>query len=54
MFDSVSHKFIDEALREVDVQIKLRAVFRAVYAVTSAYAASPGFNGSKKSLRHSK
>lgn len=36
-FDSVSHRFIDVALKEADISTKVRAMFRAVYAAASAY-----------------
>ena len=36
-FDSVSHRFIDRALKEAGVSNKARAMFRAVYASASAY-----------------
>ena len=36
-FDSVSHKFVDEALIECNVSNKIRAMFRAVYLSASAY-----------------
>lgn len=36
-FDSVSHKFLDEALIEAGASNKLRAIFRAVYLSASAF-----------------
>ena len=35
-FDSVSHKFLDEALKEAGATNKTRAIFRAVYAAATA------------------
>ena len=35
-FDSVSHKFLDEALREAGCSNKTRAIFRGIYLSTSA------------------
>ena len=32
-FDTVSHKFLDEALAEAGAPIKARAMFRAVYGL---------------------
>ena len=36
-FDTVSHKFLDTALREAGVSNKLRAMFRAIYNSASAF-----------------
>ena len=35
-FDSVSHKFLDQALSEAGASVKSRALFRAVYKAASA------------------
>ena len=35
-FDSVSHKFIDSALREAGASIKTRRMYRALYEAASA------------------
>ena len=35
-FDSVSHKFLDEALAEANASDKTRAIFRAIYSKASA------------------
>ena len=44
-FDSVSHKFIDKSLVEVDALPKTRAMFRAVYSVASAQTEVSGPDG---------
>ena len=44
-FDSVSHKFLDEALAEANAPIKVRAMFRAVYAAASAHTTVPAPDG---------
>ena len=44
-FDSISHKFLDEALADVGVSFKLRAMFRAVYSVVSAFTSVPAPDG---------
>ena len=41
-FDTVSHKFLDEALKEVDVPVKIRAMFRAVYQSATAFTTTSG------------
>ena len=35
-FDSVSHKFLDQALEEADCSTKTRAIFRAIYSAATA------------------
>ena len=35
-FDSISHKFLDEALKEANCTDKTRAIFRAIYQSASA------------------
>ena len=44
-FDSVSHHFMDVALREAGVSTKIRAMYRAVYAAASAYTSVPSADG---------
>ena len=46
-FDSVSHRFIDSALREAGVPVKLRAMYRAVYKAASAYTTVASTDGSE-------
>ena len=44
-FDSVSHKFIDEALAEANAKDKTRAMFRAIYKSASARTEVEGIDG---------
>ena len=44
-FDSVSHKFLDQALAETNSPIKVCAMFRVVYAVASAHTTVPAPDG---------
>ena len=44
-FDSVSHKFIDSALRRAKVKPKTRAMFRAIYRAASAVTKVAGPDG---------
>ena len=46
-FDTVSHKFLDEALARAGAPIKVRAMFRAVYASASAFTTVPAPDGKK-------
>ena len=46
-FDTVSHKFIDRALKDAGAPPKVRAMFRAVYAAATAYATAPTTDGKK-------
>ena len=46
-FDTVSHKFIDRALKDAGASIKVRAMFRAVYFAATAYATAPATDGKK-------
>ena len=41
VFDTVSHKFLDEALADDRAPLKVRAMFRAVYAAATAYTKVP-------------
>ena len=34
-FDSISHKFLDKALKRAKVSVKTRRMFRAIYRVTN-------------------
>ena len=45
-FDTVSHKFLDEALEAAGAPVKIRALFRAIYDSASAYTTIPGTDGS--------
>ena len=38
VFDSVSHKFVDEALGKANVPTKVRAIYRAIYKAAAAFA----------------
>ena len=44
-FDTVSHKFLDEALKEARAPVKIRAMFRAVYQSATAFTTTPGTGG---------
>ena len=44
-FDSISHKFLDEALREAGASNKVRAMFRAVSVAASAHTTVPAPEG---------
>ena len=44
-FDSVSHRFIDVALQEAGMTVKIRAMFRAIYKAASAYTTIPTADG---------
>ena len=44
-FDTVSHKFLDEALEAAGEPVKIRALFRAIYDSASAYTTVPGTDG---------
>ena len=44
-FDSVSHKFLDEALQRAGASAKSRALFRAVYVVANAVTKVTGTDG---------
>ena len=46
-FDSVSHKYIDEALAKAGASTKCRRIFRAIYAAASGVARVNGTNGQK-------
>ena len=46
-FDTVSHKFIDRALKDAGAPTKVRAMFRAVYSAATAYATAPTTDGKK-------
>ena len=46
-FDTVSHKFLDEALAEAGAPIKVRAMFRAVYSSASAFTTVSAPDGRK-------
>ena len=44
-FDSVSHKYIDAALKKAKASRKTRAIFRAIYAVAQGQARVQGADG---------
>ena len=46
-FDSVSHKFLDAALKEAGASDKSRALFRAIYKAASAVTEIPSTDGEK-------
>ena len=46
-FDSVSHLFLDSALKDVGVPVKLRTMFRAIYLSASAYTTVATADGKK-------
>ena len=52
VFDSVSHKFIDEALGEARVPTKVRAMFRAIYKAAAAFTTTPGPDGKQIPSEH--
>ena len=47
VFDSVSHKFIDETLEKAGVSTKVRSIFRSIYKASSAFTTSTGSDGKK-------
>ena len=48
VFDSISHRFLDEALKEAEASDKSRAVFRAIYkSATAVVRVSPPGGGDK-------
>ena len=47
-FDSISHRFLDEALEEAEASDKSRAIFRAIYkSATAVVRVSPPGGGDK-------
>ena len=46
-FDTVSHRFLDEALAQAGAPVKVRAMFRAVYSSASAFTTVPAPDGKK-------
>ena len=44
-FDSVSHKFVDTALKEAGVSAKVRAIVRSIYKSASAFTSVKGADG---------
>ena len=44
-FDSVSHRFLEEALVKAGASVKVRAMFRAVYSSASAFTTVPAPDG---------
>ena len=48
-FDTVSHKFLDEALEAAGAPIKIRTLFRAIYDAASAYTTVPDTDGKTSS-----
>ena len=48
-FDTISHKFSDEALEAAGAPVKIRALFRAMYVAASAYTTVPDTDGKTSS-----
>ena len=46
-FDSVSHKFIDRALKEAGASNKVRSMFRNVYSAAPAFTTTPSTDGGR-------
>ena len=46
-FDSISHKFLDESLKNAGASRKTRAMFRAIYAAAEGTARVRGLNGNQ-------
>ena len=44
-FDTVSHKFLDKALKEAGVPIKMHTMFRAAYQSATAFTTTTGAGG---------
>ena len=44
-FDTVSHKFLDKALRDAGAPIKVRAMYRAIYQAATAFTTTSGVGG---------
>ena len=43
--DTVSHKFLDSALKKAGASNKVRAMFRAVYMSATAFTSAPDTDG---------
>ena len=50
-FDTVSHKFLDTALREAGMSNKLRSMFRAIYNSASAFTTVKGADNQTMSMQ---
>lgn len=48
-FDTISHKFLDEALEAAGAPVKIRALFRAIYDAASAFTTVPDIDGKSTS-----
>ena len=46
-FDSVSHKYVDKALKQAGASPKARAMYRAIYKAAAAYTEAAGADGKK-------
>ena len=46
-FDSVSHKYVDTALKRAGASVKARAMFRAIYKAAAAYTEAVGADNKK-------
>ena len=44
-FDTVSHKFLDQDLKDAGAPIKVRAMFQAIYQAATAYTTTLGVGG---------
>ena len=51
-FDTLSHKFIDEALKDAKAPIKVRAMFRAVYEAATAFTTASDVDGTRAKSAH--
>lgn len=49
-FDTISYKFLDEALEASGAPVKIIALFRAMYEAVSAYTTVPDTDGKTTSL----
>ena len=47
-FDTISHKFLNEALEAAGAPVKIRSLFRAMYEAASAYT----YNGSRHGCQY--
>ena len=48
-FDTISHKFIDRALKEAGATVKIRSIFRAVHKAVSTCVTTKSSDGVIKS-----
>ena len=50
-FDTVSHKFLDQALEKAGAPPKVRSMFRAIYQTASTFTTTPGVGGENVNSR---